>query len=661
MKSHKSNANFLPVEMPINILDETKVLYNSNSKFVQLFVYELEEKHSFIFDSNDFKFYKLFDLDLKIEPFFLSQVRSEVKLCSYGFLKNEIQLFADLFPDLTVDTNLIVMCRENNIVFSFFNDTILNINLSSVKKIVESILVSFNEFFIEEKKRKSRIIEEHIWPLSLFLLETDNKIDLWDKIIKSIKPLIGFKEIITTIYSEDNQHYMYYLSSNTVPKELKSEHDSVMYNFNPIANTSDLFVFNQGNVCFLDLELKKKIDPYNFAIKIMEKRDLINNIFVKLIFQNKIYGVQHFHFDSNIVLTNELYELIVLITKQLSIVIYNILKSEEQQILNDNLKNTNKKLISAIDEKSKSVNFISNNANIIKMIEHLKFVAKKETHILITGQTGTGKEIFTDIVHQNSDKKNNLIIKINCAAIPSNLLESEFFGHEKGSFTGATDRKIGKFEIASKGTLMLDEIGELPLDLQAKLLRVLQDKEFERIGSSKKIKTDARIIAVTNRNLREEIEKGTFRMDLYYRLAVIEFHIPPLTQRLDDIELLVNYFIKKKSKSLGIKEKKIDNSFIAALKQYHWPGNVRELENLIERLMLIYSDTEKFDVNHLDLPKTEIKTNQGIRNIDEIQKEYLLQVLATTNGKVYGKNGAAEMLNIPPTTLYSKLKKLGIK
>jgi transcriptional regulator with GAF, ATPase, and Fis domain len=248
--------------------------------------------------------------------------------------------------------------------------------------------------------------------------------------------------------------------------------------------------------------------------------------------------------------------------------------------------------------------------------------------------------------------------------LPATLIESELFGHEKGSFTGATDKRIGKFEKADKGTIFLDEIGEMPLDLQVKLLRVLQEKYIERIGSADITKVDVRIIAATNRNLEKEVAEGRFRLDLYYRLNVFPIPLPSLRERTEDILLLSDYFIKHFNRKAGKKITGISDKVLKNMSAYHWPGNIRELENIIERSVLLTKGTI---IDEISLPTTQRKDSSStvpdsrMKTIHENERDYIITVLKKCDGKIWGLGGAAEALNIPPTTLMSKLKKLGIQ
>jgi len=288
-------------------------------------------------------------------------------------------------------------------------------------------------------------------------------------------------------------------------------------------------------------------------------------------------------------------------------------------------------------------------------------VAPTETSVLIQGETGTGKELIARALHNLSQRNERTLVKVNCAALPGNLIESELFGHEKGSFTGATSRRIGRFELADKGTIFLDEIGELPLELQAKLLRVLQEGEIERLGDSKTIKIDVRIIAATHRNLKQMVEKGDFREDLFYRLSVFPLTIPPLRDRKNDISLLVQYFVNKYATKMGKQINSVSETTIDKLLRYPWPGNVRELENVIERAVIL-SPKRSLLVPELHAPINNSKPgSDNLLPLIEVEKIHIIKTLKTTDWKISGEDGAASILEMHPNTLRSRMNKLGIR
>jgi transcriptional regulator with GAF, ATPase, and Fis domain len=305
---------------------------------------------------------------------------------------------------------------------------------------------------------------------------------------------------------------------------------------------------------------------------------------------------------------------------------------------------------------------IGSNKGLRKVFQLVSNVAPSDSTVLILGETGTGKELIAMAIHNSSPRRQKLMVKLNCAAMPAHLVESELFGHEKGSFTGATERRIGKFELADKGTLFLDEIGEISLEVQGKLLRAIQEKEIERIGGNTVIKTDVRIIAASNRDLKNDAGTGKFRKDLFYRLNVFPINLPSLRGRMEDLPLLASFFMHKYAQKTGKKIKGISTAAINHLMRYDWPGNVRELEHIIERSVLM---TNGDIITEVALPQTvknnDLPDQEKLNSLEENERAYILSALKKTNGKIRGADGAAELLKIPPTTLHSKMKKLGIR
>jgi transcriptional regulator with GAF, ATPase, and Fis domain len=291
----------------------------------------------------------------------------------------------------------------------------------------------------------------------------------------------------------------------------------------------------------------------------------------------------------------------------------------------------------------------------------IKQVAPMNATVLLHGETGTGKGVVARAIHSLSSRKDRAMITVNCTSLPANLIESELFGRERGAFTGAHAQQIGRFELANGGTIFLDEIGEMPLELQCKLLRVIQDGEFERLGSPRTIKTDVRIIAATNRNLEEEVRNNRFREDLFYRLNVFPITIPPLRQRKEDIPQLVNHFVAKFNKKNSKKIVTVTKDTLHALQEYHWPGNVRELESVIERAVIISqgSSLQVLDLFNT-LNKAEEPAEQNVKTLVELEREHILQVLQKTAWRINGKNGAAMLLNLNPSTLRARMRKYGI-
>ncbi|MGH9390907.1 MAG: sigma-54 interaction domain-containing protein, partial [Vicinamibacteria bacterium] len=300
-----------------------------------------------------------------------------------------------------------------------------------------------------------------------------------------------------------------------------------------------------------------------------------------------------------------------------------------------------------------------------RVLRQTEQVSDTSSVVLITGETGTGKELIARAIHQRSRRKEHPLVVVNCAALPSTLVESELFGHEKGAFTGAISARVGRFERAHRGTLFLDEVGELPLELQAKLLRVLQRGEFERLGSTETRRVDVRLIAATNRDLEQEVKRGAFRRDLFYRLHVFPIHVPPLRERREDIPLLVAYVAERKAKALGKRVTRIPREVVERLTQYDWPGNVRELENVIERAIILATgsvlELDGLPASGPARPVDDLARQDGdSQSLEQVERAYILRVLAECRWVIRGSGAAAERLGLHPSTLYFRMKKLGI-
>ncbi len=301
------------------------------------------------------------------------------------------------------------------------------------------------------------------------------------------------------------------------------------------------------------------------------------------------------------------------------------------------------------------------------MLEQVKRVAPTNATALILGETGTGKELIARAIHSSSTRAKMPFIKINCAALPPGLVESELFGHERGAFSGAIQRRVGRFELAQGGTIFLDEVGEIPADVQVKLLRVLQEREFERVGGSQTIKSDVRVVAATNRDLQEAMRNGEFRSDLFFRLNVFPITLPPLRERTDDIPLLVQFFVQKYGPLIGRRPDTIDLKTMERLVEYPWPGNIRELENIIERALILADSTVlsiSTEILPIPLPKPDTGADGGQKagasNLNGVQREHILSTLQKVNWVVEGERGAARLLGMNPATLRHRMKKLSI-
>jgi transcriptional regulator with GAF, ATPase, and Fis domain len=336
---------------------------------------------------------------------------------------------------------------------------------------------------------------------------------------------------------------------------------------------------------------------------------------------------------------------------------------EEIQVLKDQLYKENLALRDEIDVNLMFEEIVGSSPALQTVLSRVAKVAPADSTVLITGETGTGKELIARAIHKRSQRLSRAFVAVNCAAIPRDLIASELFGHEKGAFTGATQRRLGRFESAHGGTIFLDEVGELPVEMQITLLRVLQEREFQRVGGNEPIKIDVRVVAATNRDLRAAIAGGGFREDLFYRLNVFPIEIPPLRERGEDIPLLVQYFVERYASKAGKKIVGISKKSMDLLQSYRWPGNIRELQNVIERSVIL-ADTENISIDESWLVRHSPASDATIQPIFETlaarEREMIEAALAECNGRVSGPRGAAVVLGIPQSTLDSKIKALKI-
>ena len=356
-------------------------------------------------------------------------------------------------------------------------------------------------------------------------------------------------------------------------------------------------------------------------------------------------------------------DFLALVANQVAIAVENALAYREIAQLKDRLAEEKVYLEDEIRSELNFEEIVGRSSSLRTVLQEIETVAPTDSTVLIYGETGTGKELIARAIHNLSARNKNSFVKLNCAAIPTGLLESEMFGHEKGAFTGAVAQRIGRFELANHGTVFLDEIGEIPLELQPKLLRVLQEREFERLGSSRTMRTDARLIAATNRDLEAMVHDQKFRADLFYRLNVFPVHVPPLRDRQEDIPLLVRHFVQQFARRMGRVVDTIPSETMSVLVRYHWPGNIRELQNLVERAVILSTGPV------LKVPLNDLRSSQPapasapgkIETLEESERRHILQALEAADWKISGPNGAATALGLKRSTLQARMEKLGIR
>jgi transcriptional regulator with GAF, ATPase, and Fis domain len=384
--------------------------------------------------------------------------------------------------------------------------------------------------------------------------------------------------------------------------------------------------------------------------------------------------------------TAEHLQLLQRLRPSLTLTIDRLMAYDKIERLGEQLRQENTYLQEEVKGGANFEEIIGTSPRLLEVFRSIGQVAPTDYTVLILGETGTGKELIARAVHNRSTRRDKALIKVNCAALPPQLIESELFGHEKGSFTGATDKRIGKFELAHGGTIFLDEIGELPLELQPKLLRVLQEREIERVGGRGPIPADVRIIAATNRNLQVEVAQGRFRADLFYRLNVFPVHLPPLRERKEDLLPLAAYFLARIAKKLGKKITGLSEASLRQMQGYHWPGNIRELEHLLERaaIMAVTPEVSLVEPLHAEPPAAAPAAGPGgtyvpvggvapggfappspapaveVKPYEQAERDNIMAALRLSNYRIRGKGGAAELLNIKPTTLEAKMARMGI-
>jgi formate hydrogenlyase transcriptional activator len=423
-----------------------------------------------------------------------------------------------------------------------------------------------------------------------------------------------------------------------------------------------------------------ELDRYTSEVmRILRKEGLQNICCVPLISQGRAFGSLNLASRRLDAFTPQDVELLQQVAAQIAIAVENALAFKEIDALKNKLAEEKLYLEEEIRSEFNFEEIVGESAALKRALAQVELAAPAGTSVLLLGETGTGKELFARAIHNLSPRRDRTFVKINCAAIPSGLLESELFGHERGAFTGAISQKIGRFELADRGTLFLDEVGDLPLELQPKLLRVLQEQEFERLGGNRTQRVDVRVVAATNQDLSKQVAERSFRSDLFYRLNVFPIQIPALRERAEDIPLLVRYFVQRFSRRLNKAVEYIPADTMDALTQYSWPGNVRELENLLERAVLLSPGKE------LRVPLTELKSaaanstagaeasssfpsltsltssTSSISTLEEAERQHILRALKQTQWRIAGSKGAAILLGMKRTTLQARMRKLGIR
>jgi formate hydrogenlyase transcriptional activator len=544
--------------------------------------------------------------------------------------------------------------------------------LEIVKGVSYQLSAAVSNILANERILKREAERDLLLSLSIDIASVRSNDELLNVISQRLKYLLKFSHTIVATINEDSTVSRFLLDPEAKSKSHPEYKEAVQMRYPIHDDILDKSILTPEPLLF---NLQQLIDltygDIPLYLKINYESGLKNAVVVRFSKADQAFGFWILLFDHDIVFDTGTRNLIKGLSHQIAIAVSNLTANEK---INKQLAEINKYKQQLEEEKiylKEEIETTQNYSDIIgespllkKTFKLVSQVAPSYSTVLILGETGTGKELIARAIHNDSPRKDKLMVKVNCAALPPNLIESELFGHERGSFTGATEQRLGKFELANNSTLFLDEIGEMPLDLQVKLLRVLQEKEIERVGGRKTIKVDVRIVAATNRNLEKEVAEGRFRSDLYYRLNIFPISLPPLRDRKEDIPLLATYFIQRFAKKAGRNITTFSNRALQDMIHYSWPGNIRELEHLIERSVLLSSGDTIRQI-HLPSIKPVVQTTGSeelvLKSIDENERDHILRILRYCGGKLSGDGGAAQILGVPPGTLYSKFKRLGIK
>lgn len=541
---------------------------------------------------------------------------------------------------------------ETNLGILFLD--IGEINVQLLQGICAQISIAMANILAHEQINKKQEEQAFLLNFSNDITQSRTKLDLQNAIFRVLDKTMHTKLAMLRVIDDDGFHLTPFMFDGTLFDKAQTSYGKSLANRVTIEETytAQVLASEDGLVFNVEEELKTG----NTYAKLWKTTGLRNMYALPLRVGDKNIGTIW-------LLANRLSQLLLKgICAQISVAVANIQANEKLLAYKKQLEVENDYLKEQIKTIYNFSEIIGSGDQMQKVYRLMSLVTDSNTTVLVSGETGTGKELIARGIHNASPRGDKLMVKVNCAALPANLIESELFGHERGAFTGATDRRIGKFELANNSTLFLDEVGELPLEAQAKLLRVIQERELERIGGKQTIKIDVRLIVATNRNLEEEVKANRFRPDLYFRLNVFPINLPPLRDRPEDIEPLAHFFVQKHSRSTGRKIRKIAPTVIQQLRSYTWPGNVRELEHLLERSILLTTDGVLQDVYIPRNMNTEKQDEVHLlnRSLEEVERSYIIEALKRCAGKISGAGGAAEILKIPGNTLHSKMKKLGI-
>ncbi len=484
-----------------------------------------------------------------------------------------------------------------------------------------------------------------------------SKQEFFDSLSIELKKNLPYDRMSINLYDKYNHSLQYFTEADGIEPKGISSLDKRALAKGTIAR---MVIQSRKPIIIEDLTHYKD----KFSVAQMINAGLISTMAFPLIMMDRVFGAIHFSFRKKPDNLSELSELLAEVSKQISIAVYNLVSYNSLQDEKQNLESEKRYLIGSFDDY-KSKDFVYSSHQMTEIMTSVRRVAKVNAPVFITGETGTGKDFLARYIHYCSPRSNHMFVKVNCPAISASLFESELFGHAQGAFTGADKARIGRFELADKGTIFLDEVGELPENQQVKLLQVLQENKFERVGDSRTIECNFRLISATNRDPMISIQNGKLRNDLYYRLNIIQIHVPPLRERREDISILIDKINKKECLLLNQPAPEYTRQALEILNTYHWPGNVRELKNLVKRMIILKPGKEvtPSDIEKMTILKEQpsIGVKPAVTTLAESERQIIEQALIKCRGILGGKNGAARLLDVPRSTLQYRMKKYNIK
>jgi len=470
-------------------------------------------------------------------------------------------------------------------------------------------------------------------------------------IAKELKQVVHFDRISIAIYHEQTNFFeLHAITTENVPRLVFKG------SFPRNGSRANMCLTKQKNIYFPDLRGKTEFLETDYLIE----EGYLSGLSLPLMRGPHCYGTLNFNVKKINPFNSENLSFLQSVSESISIAVINVLAFKELEENRKKLMLQNQYLLKESKGGDIPAKFIGKSRAFREVIAQIESVAPTDTTVLLTGETGTGKELAAELVHEKSPRSNKPIVKVNTAALPDALMESELFGYERGAFTGAINRKVGRFEVADGGTLFLDEISEISCGLQSKLLRALQDQKITRLGSNTSKPVDCRIIVATNRNLEDEVKNGKFRKDLFFRLNVFPIELPPLRVRIDDLPMLAKYFVKQCSLKLGKEFRDITKTSIDLMSPYSWPGNVRELKNVIERACILTPNGQPVTISPKMLAFQSMETETELKPLEQVEREHIIRALRFTGGKIHGKGGTSELLGVHSSTLRGRLRKLGI-